>query len=77
MPSGPMGPVKGLSPRYFQELDTNKVPEIGAPWCIEDSHKNKQMVFKKWWRIYGETICLWLYLTFSGPFLINRTGGVG
>ena len=26
MPSGPMGPVKGLSPRYFQELDTNKVP---------------------------------------------------
>ena len=36
-----MGPVKGLSPRYFQELDTNKVPKV-------DYFQNGGKLFSEW-----------------------------
>ena len=50
MPSGPMGPVKGLSPRYFQELDTNKVPKTSPAQSQDlDDEGRKRSV---WWHAF-------------------------
>ena len=66
MPSGPMGPVKGLSPRYFQELDTNKVPIFLYQHYFRQSTWN-------FWIFYKPSILslIWLCWMHSHPWTVT------